>query len=143
MKRPYDPTTRRTRNFLLLVIFAIALPSLLLTGFGFIAIKHESDASVKRMKSVYHSIIKKVAEGFNDRMDRLVAQSDPSLAQLETYATGKDGLLALELDRYMKTLPFATNYFSITKEKGSLLPRRAVDAPAEDPGSGWAPPLLN
>ncbi|MCP4603434.1 MAG: HAMP domain-containing histidine kinase [Proteobacteria bacterium] len=112
--KTYDPTTRRTRNFVLLVIFAVALPSLLLTGFGMIAIDNERVASLKRTHSVYKAIFKRTAEGFNARMDELVEESDTPLNALEAWATGESEELGDDFYHFFNTIPFGTNYFAIS-----------------------------
>ncbi len=56
-----DPNTRRLRRFVLLVVFAVTLPSLLLSGFGLIAIDNERDAARQRVYELYEPVVRKLS----------------------------------------------------------------------------------
>jgi len=77
-----DPAARRLRRDLLLLLVGVALPSLLLTGFGLIAIDNELDAALQRTRALYHPM----ARGLARRLEaELEAPLEASLLPLGEY----------------------------------------------------------
>ncbi|NMB74240.1 MAG: hypothetical protein GYA21_03820 [Myxococcales bacterium] len=60
-RRPTDPASRGLRLFVLVTIFGVALPSLLLTGFGLIAIGNERAAATQRLSEMYQPLCRTLA----------------------------------------------------------------------------------
>ncbi|MDJ0764951.1 MAG: ATP-binding protein [Myxococcota bacterium] len=54
------------------VLFAVALPSLLLTGLGMIAVENEQAAALRRVKLVYTSLAKRIAPQLAEQLDSLM-----------------------------------------------------------------------
>jgi signal transduction histidine kinase len=85
-RRPSDPVARRLRNFVLLTIFAVAVPSLLLTGFGLIAIDNERAAAMRRIEDLYKPVIGKLANQLNAWLTALPQSSAGALDDLAAFA---------------------------------------------------------
>ncbi len=84
--RTSDSTSRRLRNFVLLVIFAVAAPSLLLTGFGLIAINNERDAALKRINELYSPTLRKLTAAIDNRLAETASESEDLLSKLTDFA---------------------------------------------------------
>ena len=78
--------TRRLRRFVLLVIFAVTLPSLLLSGFGSIAISNERDVARQRVHELYDPVVRKLAMRLKAQLKSIVEQAEQPLAQLADWA---------------------------------------------------------
>ncbi len=85
-RRPSDPVARRLRNFVLLTIFAVAVPSLLLTGFGLIAIDNERAAAMRRIEDLYKPVLGKLADRLNAWLSALPQTSTAALDDLAAFA---------------------------------------------------------
>lgn len=129
-KRATDPTGRRLRNFVLLVIFAVAIPSLLLTGFGLIAIESEREIAGKRLRETYKPVMGKVAEYFNQSLAELVKRSDGILDELRAYGKREVSEPGNALAGFVKNEKLAANFFVIGLDGEVLLPRREEPLPS-------------
>ena len=112
-QRISDPTARRLRNFVLLVIFAVALPSLLLTGFGLIAINNERAAAVERVNDLYAPVLRKLSERIQADLREMTAQSAKPLDILTAWGRRE---IALPSERYLEMMAdtiSGTNLFAI------------------------------
>ena len=126
-----DPTGRRLRNFVLLVIFTVAVPSLLLTWFGLIAIESERKIAGKRLHETYKPVMGKVAEHFNKSLDGLVGRSDLILDELSGFGKREVSKPGNALEGFVKNERVAANFFVIGLDGEVLLPR------GEDPLPSW------
>jgi signal transduction histidine kinase len=115
----------------LLVIFAVAVPSLLLTGFGLIAIESERKIAGKRLHETYKPVMGKVAEHFNQSLDKLVERSDGILDELEELGKREVSTPGNALAGFVRNEKLAANFFVIGLDGEVLLPRR------EDPLPSW------
>ncbi|MBW1811030.1 MAG: HAMP domain-containing histidine kinase [Deltaproteobacteria bacterium] len=128
--RTSDPTSRRLRNFVLLVIFAVAAPSLLLTGFGLIAINNERDAALKRINELYSPTLRKLTAAIDARMAELASQSENLLAKLTGFANYEIPFPTEEINAFLQKNPSATNFFVIAKDGRQQLPRPKPPLPS-------------
>lgn len=119
-----DSATRSTRNIVRLVILAVALPSLLLTGMGVLAIQNEEAASRSRLEKTYGPVKMAVAKRFNDEFDRLVAASTGALDDLVKLADEEEGDHAA-LDTFLEQFPYAINFFVLDADGDVLVPGSA------------------
>lgn len=69
-RRPTDPASRGLRLFVLVVIFGVALPSLLLTGFGLIAIGNERAAASQRLREMYTPLCRRLAARVSQALEQ-------------------------------------------------------------------------
>jgi signal transduction histidine kinase len=129
-KRATDPTGRRLRNFVLLVIFAVAVPSLLLTGFGLIAINNEREVARKRLYETYKPVMGKVVDRFKASLANLVERSDGILDELAVF--GKRGVSrpGEALSSFVANEKLAANFFVIGLDGKVLLPRQQEPLPS-------------
>ncbi len=122
--RAYDPNARGLRKFVLLVIFAITLPSMMLTGFGLIAIQNERHATLKRVKDLYTPITGKLEQKVQGYFVQLLEKSSQSLDHLAAWATREVSFCEDRLEglKYQGSW-IATNFFVMHAHEGVLLPR--------------------
>ena len=70
-----DSTVRYSRSVVRLVILTVAVPSLLLTAMGVLAVANEEIAARDRRERVFKPVLGGVAKAFNDEMDALVTEA--------------------------------------------------------------------
>ena len=129
-KRATDPTGRRLRNFVLLVIFAVAVPSLLLTGFGLIAIESERKMAGKRLHETFKPAMGKIAERFNKSLAGLEKRGDQILDELRALGKREVSEPGAALSGFVKNEKLAANFFVIGLDGEVLLPRREEPLPS-------------
>ncbi|MBI5549400.1 MAG: HAMP domain-containing histidine kinase [Deltaproteobacteria bacterium] len=134
-----DPSGERARNVLLLVTLTVALPSLLLTGLGAVAVSNEESASKARLERQFRPVVAKTAERFNATMDEMLAQAGAQLPSLAAWAQGAEqgGQTPPDLSA-AAFAPFAVSYFVVDEQGTLLLPRPST---GEDPTSPMPAPL--
>ncbi|HOX42138.1 MAG TPA: ATP-binding protein [Myxococcota bacterium] len=130
-KRTLDPSTRRLRKLVLLVIATISIPSLLLSGFGLIAIQNERDAAFERIRELYYPVAYKLAGQVKERLRRLVQESGLALEQLERLGRRQAREPGAAFARLQAEHPLLTNFFVLDADGRPLLP-----AP-DDPLPTW------
>jgi signal transduction histidine kinase len=123
-----DLTRRWTRNVVGLVIVAVALPSLLLTGMGVIAVQNEQSASKRRLEHAYKPVLNGVATEFNATIDGLLEESGAPLAALVSWTETGDVHAGAEARGFARAHAYATNFFVIDEDGERLRP----EAPDED-----------
>jgi signal transduction histidine kinase len=118
-----DPSTRRARNLLLLVVATVAVPSLLLTVLGWVAVDNEEAASRRRLEKAYYPFLVDLAGIFNQRVDAWIATSDGALdALLHVADDPEDSEAATIIRGYARAHPHAVNFFVVDGES-PMLPR--------------------
>ncbi len=85
-RRPTDPASRGLRLFVLVTIFGVALPSLLLTGFGLIAIGNERAAATQRLREMYQPLCQTLAAKASRELQARAEALRDRLALLERWA---------------------------------------------------------
>ncbi len=145
-----DPTSRRARNLVLMVIALVAVPSLLLTGLGVVAVTHEQEAVQKRLEQLYHPTLVDLARRWNNVIDELLINAE---APLQDLAEAKPGDAPSErFQAFFAATTFAANYFVIDRDGGALVPRAVgqvtlpatvVDAIESDAYRAGAPAACN
>lgn len=132
-----DPSARRARNVVLLVVLTVALPSLFLTGLAAIAVSNEEAAAEKRFKAQYRPVLDVLAARFNEQMDRIVGAADTLLPGLVEWGASEEGdapdLAASPIGRQ------AVNFFVLDSDGAVLVPRRPLHG--EDPAIPLPKPL--
>jgi signal transduction histidine kinase/uncharacterized lipoprotein YmbA len=128
--RTSDPTSRRLRNFVLLVIFAVAAPSLLLTGFGLIAINNERDAALKRINELYSPTLRKLTATIDNRLAETASESEELLVKLSSFANYEIPVPTDEINAFLDKNPSATNFFVVAKDGRQQLPRPQAPLPS-------------
>lgn len=83
-----DPSTRRARNVVLLVILMVALPSILLTIIGAAAVENEEVAAKRRLETAYAPVLWDMAKHFNAEIDRILHDSNDALDELVELGQG-------------------------------------------------------
>jgi len=129
-KRATDPTGRRLRNFVLLVIFAVAVPSLLLTWFGLIAINTEREVARKRLYETYKPVLQKVVDRFKETLAGLVERSEGILDELRDFGRREVSRPGNALSGFVKNEKLAANFFVIGNDGEVLLPRPGERLPS-------------
>jgi signal transduction histidine kinase len=114
----------------LLVIFAVAVPSLLLTWFGLIAIESERAMAGKRLHETYKPVMGKVAEHFNKALAELVKRSDGILDELRAFGKREVSEPGNALAGFVNNERLAANFFVIGLDGEVLLPRREEPLPS-------------
>jgi two-component system phosphate regulon sensor histidine kinase PhoR len=132
-----DAHSHRSRNLVRLVILAVALPSLLLTGMGVIAVRNEEYAARRRAEITYEPVRSAVAKRFNDEIDAMTRQSPAALEALVAWATGSRES-APEVQELVERHPYVTNFFVIERDGKVLVPS---DAPPRVPSPAAAESL--
>jgi signal transduction histidine kinase len=117
-----DSATRSTRNIVRLVILAVALPSLLLTGMGVLAIQNEEAAAKGRLEKTYGPVKLTMAKRFNDEFDRLQAASTGALEDLVRMAGDDEEVDHAALDTFLEQFPYALNFFVLDVDGDPLVP---------------------
>ncbi len=128
--RSTDPNTRRLRRFVLLVIFAVTLPSLMLSGFGLIAIDNERDAARQRVLELYAPVVRKLAVGLEDQLKALVEASDRPLELLARWGLREAPPPGAEFVRFLQRHRSLANFFVIRQGGEVLLPRKEPPLPS-------------
>jgi len=136
-RRVSDPSARRLRNFVLLVIFAVALPSLLLTGFGLIAINNERDAALERVKELYWPVTEKLIGRVKGVLVQLTGQCPGPLDELESWGLRRTSAPGPALAAFRREYPFTTNYFVVDQRGQVRIPRDETPLPS---WQGFLPP---
>lgn len=122
-----DPNARRAKNVARLVIVTVALPSLLLTALGAMAVSNEEAAARRRIEKLYEPVGMDMAHRFNTWIDDLTESDAPRLAELVTWAEGgPDGQPPERLRAFLHDNDYAVNYFVLDEDGEVLLPERAV-----------------
>ena len=129
-RRPSDPNARRLRRFVLLVIFAVTLPSLLLSGFGLIAISNERDAARQRVFDLYDPVVRKLAVRLKTRLKSMIEASQVPLAALADWESAKVGPPSELIDGYLRAHPALANFFVIDSKRKLLLSGAQASQPA-------------
>jgi len=129
--RTADPSTRRLRRLVLLVIATISLPSLLLSGFGLIAIKNERDAAFERIRELYYPVAFKLAGQVKERLRGLTRAADKPLEQLGRLGLRQAREAGAAFERLREEHPLLTSFFVLDAAGQPLLP-----AP-DDPLPSW------
>jgi len=130
-KIPLDPTAQKLRNLVILVIITVALPSLLLTGFGILAIEGEEQAAILRMNELYQPVVVELAGKINQDFDRLLGESQKPLQQLVAWAKNEIPAPGEEFTRFLSRNAAAVNFFVLDGENRLLLPSESFsDAPS-------------
>ena len=115
-----DPTTKRARSVVTLVILTIAVPSLLLTALVAVAVENEEAAAKKRTETAYDPIVWDIAHRFNTKIDELVADSAEPFGEMVKRAQGEE-VDEEKIEAFVKrTGDLAMNYFLIDPN-GELL----------------------
>jgi signal transduction histidine kinase len=118
------------RNFVLLVIFAVAVPSLLMTGFGLIAISNEREIARKRLYETYRPVIGKVVDRFNSSLANLVERGDEILDELGAFGKREIRRPGAALSGFVKNERLAGNFFVVGLDGKVLLPRQEAPLPS-------------
>lgn len=84
--RTSDPASRRLRTFVYLVLGSVALPSLLLSGFGLVAIDNERGATEDRVRSLYAPVARQLAQELSEDLAVGLDESRQALADLSHWA---------------------------------------------------------
>ncbi|HUU04149.1 MAG TPA: HAMP domain-containing sensor histidine kinase [Myxococcota bacterium] len=121
-RRPSDPVARRLRNFVLLTIFAVAVPSLLLTGFGLIAIDNERAAAMRRIEDLYKPVLGKLADRLNAWLSALPQSSAAALEDLAAFARRETSAPGDRFEKFA-TESGAVDCFVIGADGRALYPR--------------------
>jgi two-component system phosphate regulon sensor histidine kinase PhoR len=69
-----------------LVVATVAVPSLLLTGLGTVAVSNEAAATKTRLEKEYKPVMDKAAKAYNSLMDKIFEEAQPQLEQLARWA---------------------------------------------------------
>ncbi|MEM6731021.1 MAG: HAMP domain-containing sensor histidine kinase [Myxococcota bacterium] len=117
-----DPNTKRARDVVWLVVFTVALPSLLLTALGAVAVKNEEAAALARLEALYAPTLKSVTGSFNDVMDEMVVASAVPLRELSMLRSS-EGANAEALTRFRSEYAFTTNFYVLDEDGELSLPR--------------------
>ncbi|MEO1233625.1 MAG: HAMP domain-containing sensor histidine kinase, partial [Myxococcota bacterium] len=119
-----DSSSRRATRLARLIILTVALPSLLLTGLGAMAVANEEAAARKRIEKLYEPVGAALSRRFNGWMKARLSEDDEKLSELAAWADGggvdpaPEGLL-----RYLRSSRHAVNHFVIDDGR-VLLPAR-------------------
>src|SRR5688572_12448480 len=108
-----DPSTQRARSVVKLVILTVAVPSLLLTMLGAVAVENEEQAAKKRIETAYDPIIWEIASRFNQHVDQLTRESAEPFADMVRSAQGKTYDHARIHSFLKKTASVSEGYFVI------------------------------
>ncbi len=127
-----DPNTRRLRRFVVLVIFAVTLPSLLLSGFGLIAIDNERDAARQRVYELYEPVVRKLSLRLKERLRRITEASALPLQLLARWAQGRGTAPREALARLQRRHPVLANTFVLAADGTLLRPARRPPPPGRD-----------
>lgn len=125
-----DPSARRARNVVLLVVLTVALPSLLLTGLAAVAVSNEEAAAERRFKASFAPVADALGLRFNEQMDRLVRAADVLLPRLVAWGQSKEDEPAPDLAPE-SIASVAVNPFALDPDGEVLVPQRP--AHGEDP----------
>jgi two-component system phosphate regulon sensor histidine kinase PhoR len=118
-----DPSARRARNIVLLVVLTVALPSLLLTGLAAIAVSNEEAAAERRFEAQFAPLADALGLRFNEQMDRLVRAADPLLPRLVAWGQSEEDEPAPDLASG-PIASVAVNPFVLDSDGEVLVPRR-------------------
>jgi two-component system phosphate regulon sensor histidine kinase PhoR len=125
-----DPSARRARNVVLLVVLTVALPSLLLTGLAAVAVSNEEAAAERRFKAQFAPVADALGLRFNEQMDRLIRAADDLLPRLVASGQSEEDEPAPGLAPE-SIASVAVNPFVLDSDGEVLVPRRP--AHGEDP----------
>ncbi|NJK87943.1 MAG: HAMP domain-containing histidine kinase [Myxococcales bacterium] len=117
-----DPAARRARNVVLLVIVTVALPSLLLTALGAVAVRNEEAAAKKRVATLYEPLVMPVASRFNQLMDGMLEDSLPMFSSL--LADAPDDVVRERVSSFVRKYPWTTNFYVTESSLGEPLTER-------------------
>ncbi len=120
-KAMHDPNTKRLRAFILLVIFVVTLPSLMLSGFGLIAIRNERSAAYRQMIRLYRPVMAKVQDALMSKLSELEKDSAAPLASMARWGARKEPPPSDSVLELLRSFPSLVNFF-VMDEKGKLLP---------------------
>jgi signal transduction histidine kinase len=130
--RTADPGTRRLRRLVLWVLATITIPSLLLSGFGLIAIQNERDAAQERVRDLYGPVAFKLAGQVKERLREVLEAAPGALAQLERLGLRQTREPGAALGALRARQPGLTNFFVLDRSGGPRLP------PPADPLPSWS-----
>ena len=128
--RPSDPNTRRLRRFVLLVIFAVTLPSLLLSGFGLIAINNERDAAYQRVREIYDPVVNKLISKVKERLKAIITDSQPTLLSLAQWGLRRKQKPLVEIGKLLDKHSYLANFFVLGTDDEPLIPRKDPPLPS-------------
>ncbi len=128
-----DPTTKRARNVVAVVILTVAVPSLLLTALGAVAVENEEAAAKRRLQQVYSPVIWEVAQRFNARIDQLLIDSSEPFAELVAFSQDEASETPALTPFVEKTGDIAINYFVLAPDGDVLVPRTPANERATEP----------
>ncbi len=123
-----DPSARRATRLARLVILTVALPSLLLTAFGVVAVSNEEAAARRRLEHAYSPLGEKLAGRFNDWIEERLDTDGPRLAELAKWADDPLSPPPPELEEWLASARYAVNFFVIERDLGRLLPASSTIA---------------
>lgn len=127
-----DPSSRRATRLARLVILTVALPSLLLTALGVVAVSNEEAAARKRLETLYAPLGGEVADRFNAWMQERLDTEGDALEALAKWALDGGTELPAELQSFVREAKHATNFFVVTRDGGRLLGASPLSPGLED-----------
>lgn len=119
-----DSSTRRATRLVRLIILTVALPSLLLTGLGAVAVANEEAAARRRIQKLYEPVGSELSRRFNAWMESRLEADEAGLQALASWADTR-GEIPEPLRGYLNDSQHAVNYFVI--DDGELLYPRDVE----------------
>ncbi len=124
-----DPASRRLRNFVLLVVLTVAVPSLLLTGFGLIAMENERGAAKERIKELYRPLLEKLTQRLVAKLKQLPAETEVPLDSLAAWGQRQAAQTGASFDEFVNQHPAALNFFVFDRQGRQLVPSRESPLP--------------
>jgi signal transduction histidine kinase len=128
--RVSDPNSRRLKRFILLVMFAITLPSLMLCGFGLIAINNERDATRQRVLELYKPVLKKLRKHVQFHLRGIETQIRRPFESLVAWGVRERPQPVEEIGTFFENHDSLTNFFVIHQDGMVLLPRKTTPFPS-------------
>lgn len=124
-----DASTRRATRLARLVVLTVALPSLLLTGLGMIAVSNEEVAAAKRIEELYQPVAVRMARHFNTWMEERLVSDEAWLPELVAWLRNPVPVpVPPSLERRRSCPGPGLNYFVID-DGVALWPERAPELP--------------
>ncbi|MEL6341152.1 MAG: HAMP domain-containing sensor histidine kinase [Myxococcota bacterium] len=117
-----DPNTKRARDVVWLVVFTVALPSLLLTALGAVAVKNEEAAALARLEALYTPTMDQVADAFNATLDETVDAAAVPLRELVMISDAPEAR-AEAVERFRGRFDFVTNFYVLDSQGELRVPR--------------------